>query len=99
MKDDASQWIVLFDSIHHVLAAERVFQEYGVWCDLVPVPRDLSSDCGMAITFRRPDLAAVGTVLADPRVGSHHVYRPCPGGGHEEVIGGLESTAPTNGED
>ncbi|OHB69886.1 MAG: hypothetical protein A2V70_02360 [Planctomycetes bacterium RBG_13_63_9] len=81
---DERHWVVLFDSIHFVLAAERVFRERGVWCDLVPVPRDLSSDCGMVIEFRRQDLAAVRTILEDPRLGQQRVYQPV-GDGHQEV--------------
>ena len=83
-KDDDARWVILFDSIHHVLAAERVFQEQGVWCDLVPTPRDLSSDCGMAVAFRPGDLAAVRALLADPRLRPQNVYRPSPGG-HQQV--------------
>jgi hypothetical protein len=82
--DNETRWVILFDSIHYVLAAERIFQEHKVWCDLVPVPRDLSSDCGMAVEFRRRDLPAVRSVLADPRVRLRRVYRPSSGG-HEEV--------------
>ncbi len=72
--------LLLFDSIHQVLAAEQVFKERGTWCDLVPVPRGLSSDCGMAIAFAEADLAAVGAVLADPRLAPGRVYRSCAAG-------------------
>lgn len=79
------RWVVLFDSTHHVLAAERVFKERGVRCDLVPVPRDLSADCGMALEFRACDLEAVREAVADPRVKPRAVYRPAAGG-HEEAM-------------
>ena len=78
-------WILLFDSIHYVLAAERVFKERGVFCELVPVPRDLSSECGMAIEFRPSDRAAVREALAEARVKPRAVRRPVAGG-HEEAI-------------
>jgi len=68
--------VAIFDSIHYVLAAERVFKEHRVGCDLVPTPREISSDCGMVIEFRRSDLDAVREVLADPRVKARGVYRP-----------------------
>jgi len=79
-------WIILFDSIHHVLAAERVFKDRGVWCDLVPTPRDLSSDCGMAIEFRSGDVAAVRSLLADPAMKPRSFYRPSPSGYQEVTI-------------
>ena len=41
--------ILLFASIHDVLAAEALARAHGVWCDLVPAPRELSSECGMVL--------------------------------------------------
>jgi len=79
------RWIVLFDSMHYVLAAESAFKEHGVRCDLVPVPRSLSSDCGMAIEFPESDVDAVKDVLADGRVRPRGVYRPRGESGHEAV--------------
>lgn len=75
-----AHWIILFDSIHHVIAAEEVFKQQRVWCELVPVPRDLSSDCGMAIQFRSRDFSMVRPVLGDPRLRVRGVYRPDPRG-------------------
>lgn len=77
--------MILFDSTHHVLAAERVFKARGVWCDLLPVPRDLSADCGMALEFRACDLEAARKAIADLRVRPRAVYQPAAGG-HEEAM-------------
>ncbi|NLF71850.1 MAG: DUF3343 domain-containing protein [Candidatus Anammoximicrobium sp.] len=49
------RWILVFDSIHHVLAAERALLARQVRCDLIPTPRDVSSDCGMVIELRPTD--------------------------------------------
>lgn len=77
---DNIPWIILLNSIHHVLAAERAFKERNVWCDLVPVPRDLSSDCGMAVAFRGADLETVRQLLADARIRPQSLHRPSPDG-------------------
>lgn len=42
--------LLTFRSIHHVLEAEQALLEAGLEPDLVPVPREISSDCGMAVT-------------------------------------------------
>lgn len=42
--------LLIFESIHHVLAAERALLDAGLAPDLVPVPREISANCGMAIT-------------------------------------------------
>jgi hypothetical protein len=76
---DEPRHVAVFDSIHYVLAAERVFRERGVSCDLVPTPRRISSDCGMVIEFRESDLDCVRRILAEPQVKARAVYRPAEG--------------------
>lgn len=68
-------WIILFDSIHYVLTAEQALKAHSVWCDLVPVPRNLHSDCGMAVAFRGADAEVVCDLLADPRLGRQRIFR------------------------
>ena len=68
-------WVLLFDSIHYVLAAERAFKARGVWCDVVPVPRELSSDCGMAVEFRPADVETVRGMRAEGAVRPTSVHR------------------------
>ena len=73
-REDA-RLIAVFDSIHYVLAAERVFKQHGLWYDLVPTPREVSSDCGMVLEFKEADLRAAAPVFADVRVKQQAVYR------------------------
>lgn len=40
--------LLLFPSIHYVLRAERVLQSASVLGSLIPVPHDVSTECGMA---------------------------------------------------
>ena len=71
--------IALFASIHHVLAAEKALQEQGIWCDLVPTPKRLSSDCGMSVLLRREDLPAVRRLFSAERWRMRGLY-PVEGG-------------------
>lgn len=41
--------ILLFQSVHQVMKAEKALKERGMAVDLIPVPREISSDCGVAI--------------------------------------------------
>jgi len=95
--DKRPNWIILFNSIHHVLAAEREFKLQGVWCDVVPVPRDLASNCGMAIEYRPCDLEAVHTVLARADVEPQAVYQPWPEG-HRDVTMEFQESSRTDEE-
>ena len=54
--------VAIFHSIHRVMKAEKVLKTGGVDILLIPVPRQLSSDCGLAIRFTaesRPELERV----------------------------------------
>jgi len=42
-------YIILFYTIHDVLRAEKVLKQHNIPHELVPVPRNLSSDCGMCV--------------------------------------------------
>ena len=41
--------ILLFNSIHQVMRAEKLLKNRNLKIDLIPVPREISSDCGVAI--------------------------------------------------
>jgi hypothetical protein len=43
--------VVLFQSVHHALRAEKLLKEAGIPCKLIPIPRNLSSDCGVCLRF------------------------------------------------
>lgn len=61
--------VVLFQSVHHALHAERLLQAAGVAIKLIPVPRKLSSDCGFCVRFAWADREQIERLLADQRVG------------------------------
>mgnify|MGYP002394137314 CR=1 FL=1 len=46
-------YFLLFHTIHDVLRVEKIFKENGINHELVPVPRNLSSDCGSCIKLNR----------------------------------------------
>jgi hypothetical protein len=43
--------VVLFHSASHALRAEKVLRQAGFEIKMIPTPRQLSSDCGMALRF------------------------------------------------
>lgn len=74
------KFLVLFNSIHDVLRAEKILKQHTVPNELVPVPRDLSSDCGMSIIVNG-DIHSVMDLLAGIRTtGTYffdgHSYTP-----------------------
>ena len=43
--------VILFPSIHFALRAEKLVKEKGFPVKLIPVPRHLSSDCGVCLSI------------------------------------------------
>lgn len=48
-ENKACSYYLLFRSIHDVLRAEKKLKERGFKFELMPIPRNLSSDCGSCI--------------------------------------------------
>ncbi|MFH1135266.1 MAG: DUF3343 domain-containing protein [Pseudomonadota bacterium] len=46
---NAPQAIFVLFSIHHVLRGEKALKKAGLEFDLIPVPKEINPDCGMAI--------------------------------------------------
>lgn len=44
-----SYTVILFPSIHYAIRAEKKARENGISVKLIPVPRHLSSDCGVCL--------------------------------------------------
>jgi hypothetical protein len=51
MKDTEVYHVILFDSVHHALRSEKLLKEMGIPHKLIPVPRHISSDCGICLRF------------------------------------------------
>jgi len=51
----SEQSVILFPTSAHVMHAEKLFNDAGISCRLVPVPRHLSSDCGICLVISRQE--------------------------------------------
>ena len=66
--------VVLFYSTSVAIRAEKLTQEAGLKIKLIPVPRQLSSDCGVCVRFERPDEESVRQRLAEAKVEIQGVF-------------------------
>lgn len=59
--------VILFESVSAALAAEKVFKETDIVFKLIPVPKHISSDCGICIRIETSDVerarAALGNMV------------------------------------
>jgi hypothetical protein len=60
-----SDYVAIFHSIHRVLKAEKILKQEGVPFLLIPVPRQLTSDCGLALRFSPEARENLLEILAD----------------------------------
>ena len=45
--------VILAHSTSHAIRAEKVLYRAGISCKLIPVPRHLSSNCGVCVRIER----------------------------------------------
>ena len=60
--------VVLFHSTAHAIRAETVLEEAEVQLKLIPTPRQLSSNCGIAVRFDRGEQDRVAAILEQEKV-------------------------------
>lgn len=79
--------ILIFRGTHQVMSAEKQLKKGGVAMRLIPVPRRLSSDCGLAIRIFRPDREAAREILSRAGIPpkSVHVLRETGEYGEESL--------------
>ena len=65
--------VVTFYSTHHALKAEKVLKK-EIKISVVPVPRSISANCGIAIKFLTEYLKEVEKILKSNHVGFEGIF-------------------------
>ena len=70
--------LISFFASHHAIRADTVLRRSGLMTQLVPGPRELSPNCGVALRFEYVQRDRVLDILAARRVriDGVHFYRP-----------------------
>lgn len=79
--------VLIFPSIHQVMRAEKLLKGKGIKIDLIPVPREISSDCGVAIELSTDSGKEACLLLGENKVSILECYARGPGGRFEKKIG------------
>jgi hypothetical protein len=67
--------VVLFFTTSSAIRGEKVARKAGLEVKLIPTPRELSSDCGMALRFAWRDADDVRRCLEKGRVENDGLHR------------------------
>jgi hypothetical protein len=68
--------LITFYSSHHALRAEKILKQHGLNVLLVPGPREISPNCGVALQFEYRLHPSVKTILVSNHVcfeAFHHI--------------------------
>ncbi len=84
-------YVAIFFSIHYVLKAEQLLKAGGIPLDVVPVPREISGDCGMAITFAAVQLGEVQGILGAAGIAIARIFCKEAEGVYREIPWKLDS--------
>jgi len=55
--------ILILENVHRVMQAERFLVRAAIPCELLPTPKELSSECGMCLRVAAADLDRARAVL------------------------------------
>ena len=67
--------VLIFNSVHKVMKAEKVLKGANLDVRIMPVPRQLSSDCGLSISFRLADRKSAEALLDEAGVPPEKIFR------------------------
>lgn len=67
-------YVAIFNSIHRVMKAEKALKGRHLEILLIPAPRALQADCGLAIRYAAVIRSAVETALAEERLLPEALY-------------------------
>lgn len=79
-------YVAIFHSIHRVMEAERLLKDRHLKILLIPAPRALAADCGLAIRYAEDVRAEVERALAEAELLPVDLFRKS-GEGFEKIEG------------
>ncbi|MGM0602117.1 MAG: DUF3343 domain-containing protein [Bacillota bacterium] len=51
MVEESKYYLLVFQSTHHSIKAEKIFSAENISYRIVPVPPEITADCGSAVRF------------------------------------------------
>jgi bacterioferritin-associated ferredoxin len=60
--------VILVYSTSHAMRIEKLLKARGVACKMIPVPRQISSDCGACIRIARAQVEAARETIEKARI-------------------------------
>ena len=58
-------YVALFDSVSHAMKSEKILKTRCIPHKIIPVPKEISSDCGVCIRFEKGSIDDITAALTD----------------------------------
>lgn len=68
-------YVLILPSIHHILKVEKGAKSRSISVELIPTPRQISSDCGMAVELYPEVLERLLAMVTEINVPDWELYR------------------------
>ena len=68
MTENTKYSVILFLSANHAVKAESILLKGGFLCKLIPVPRNISSDCGVCVRIPSAEKKQAIKVLTNSNI-------------------------------
>lgn len=73
--NNSRYYVLILPSVHFVLKVESEAMAQGVPVELIPTPRKISSDCGMAVKYHQESLEWILRLMAQASMPVGRLYR------------------------
>jgi hypothetical protein len=60
--------VIIVTSTSHAIGIEKLLQGAGILCKLIPVPRQISSNCGVCVRILRSDTETALSTIEHARM-------------------------------
>jgi bacterioferritin-associated ferredoxin len=60
--------VIIVYSTSHAMRIEKLLQEMRIACKMIPVPRQISSDCGVCVRILQSDVEAARQAIEAAKV-------------------------------
>lgn len=67
-------YVAIFNSVHKVMKAEKLLKKESIPMLLIPAPRSLSSDCGLAIRYGATERDQLEAILSAASLLPEEIY-------------------------
>lgn len=68
-------YVIVFESTHYAIAAEKLFKDSGYKFDVIPTPREITHSCGLSIKFDLDNIQDINKEMEEAHIVIKGIYK------------------------